>query len=292
MSHTVSDTAWSWPEERWRSALAKVRAGRSLKPKKWKGGARAALAISLDLGGEVRALAGGGDAAMLSAGHYGARKGVARLLPLLRRQSIPVTVFLPAVAAMLYADEVKAILNAGHELGMSGWIGEDNATLPPDAEQELATGARDCIERVAGLRPVGMRTAAFTDRTLPIARSLGLAYDSSLMADDEPYEILAGDEPTGLVEIPVSRARNDATCLSVAGHPAAPEAVFDVFRRELEVAYEEGGLCQLTLHPDVIGQRSRIWILEELLAIARQLPGLWCATHSDIALWCKGRAGH
>ncbi len=291
MTDTVSDTAWSWPEERWRAALTEVRAGRSLKPKKWKGGARAALAISLDLGGEVRALAARGGIDARSAGHYGARKGMSRLLPLLRRHSVPVTVFLPAVAAMHYADDVKTILNAGHELAMNGWIGEDNATLPPDAEQELATGARNAIERIAGLRPVGMRAGTFTDRTLSIARALGLLYDSSLMADDEPYELVAGNEATGLVEIPVSRARNDATCLAVTGQPAAPEAVFDVFRRELEGAYEEGGLCQLTLHPDLIGQRSRIWIVEELLAIARQLPGVWCATHSDIALWCKGRAG-
>ncbi len=34
---------WQWPEERWRGAVNKVRAGRSLKPATWKDGARCAV---------------------------------------------------------------------------------------------------------------------------------------------------------------------------------------------------------------------------------------------------------
>ena len=33
---------WQWEEARWRGIVNKVRAGRSLKPKRWKGGATAA----------------------------------------------------------------------------------------------------------------------------------------------------------------------------------------------------------------------------------------------------------
>ena len=36
------------------------------------------------------------------------------------------------------------------------------------------------------------------------------------------------------------------------------EAVFDIFRREFDMAYEEGGICQITCHPHFIGYRSRI----------------------------------
>ena len=43
------------------------------------------------------------------------------------------------------------------------------------------------------------------------------------------------------------------------------EAVFDIFRREFDMAYEEGGICQITTHPHFIGYRSRIWIIEELI---------------------------
>ena len=35
-----NELPWQWPEETWRGIVGKVRAGRSLKPKAWKDGAR------------------------------------------------------------------------------------------------------------------------------------------------------------------------------------------------------------------------------------------------------------
>jgi hypothetical protein len=70
-----------------------------------------------------------------------------------------------------------------------------------------------------------------------------------------------------------------------------PEAVFDIFRRELTAAYEEKGLFVLTMHPHVIGQRSRIWILDELIRLAKSLGNIWFATHADVARYCKNVVG-
>ena len=39
------------------------------------------------------------------------------------------------------------------------------------------------------------------------------------------------------------------------------ERVARRFRREFDAAYEEGGICQITTHPHIIGYRSRIWIV-------------------------------
>src|SRR5207248_7457970 len=63
------------------------------------------------------------------------------------------------------------------------------------------------------------------------------------------------------------------------------------FRREFEAAYGEGGLFQLTMHPHVIGYRSRSWIIEELIRLAQSRPGVWFATHADVARWAKDNAG-
>jgi competence CoiA-like predicted nuclease len=41
------------------------------------------------------------------------------------------------------------------------------------------------------------------------------------------------------------------------------------------------------MHPHVIGYRSRIWILEQLLAHIRQRPDVWVATHADIARYVQ-----
>lgn len=64
-----------------------------------------------------------------------------------------------------------------------------------------------------------------------------------------------------------------------------PADVLDIFRRELDGVYADGGLFQLTRHPDVIGYRSRIWILDELIRHARAKGSVWFATHAEVARW-------
>jgi peptidoglycan/xylan/chitin deacetylase (PgdA/CDA1 family) len=70
-----------------------------------------------------------------------------------------------------------------------------------------------------------------------------------------------------------------------------PEMVFDIFRRELDVAFEEGGLFQLTMHPHHSGHRSRIWILDEIIRAAKAKGSVWFATHAEIAAYCAAEAG-
>ena len=65
-----------------------------------------------------------------------------------------------------------------------------------------------------------------------------------------------------------------------------------VFKRELEGAHAEGGLFELAMHPHVITNRSRLWILEELIRHARSLPGgVWFARHDEIAAYALQHAG-
>ena len=121
---------------------------------------------------------------------------------------------------------------------------------------------------------------------------MGLVYDSSLMADDDPYEVLADGEPTGLVEIPVEWIRDDAAYFPMDRYTALrpytpPRGVLTIWRDEFDRAYAEGGLFQLTLHPHIIGHRSRMMILEELLRHIRAHTGIWFATHADVARYVK-----
>ncbi|HIG14150.1 MAG TPA: polysaccharide deacetylase, partial [Gammaproteobacteria bacterium] len=62
-----------------------------------------------------------------------------------------------------------------------------------------------------------------------------------------------------------------------------PTAVYDIFRREFDGARQENGLFLLTMHPHVIGYRSRIWILEELIQHMKSTGDVWFATHAYIA---------
>jgi hypothetical protein len=41
----------------------------------------------------------------------------------------------------------------------------------------------------------------------------------------------------------------------------------------------------------VITQRSRIWILEEIIRLAKAKGDVWFATHAEIAAYAKANAG-
>jgi peptidoglycan/xylan/chitin deacetylase (PgdA/CDA1 family) len=286
---------WQWPEEQWRRIVGHVRAGKRLRPRSWPGGARCAVALSFDSDHETNELREGGKSiGRLSWGQYGNRVGVPRILSLLGRHSVPATFYVPAVAAELYPDEQRRIVAEGHEIGVHGWIHELNAVLPYEAERDLTFRAADALERITGRRAVGMRTPSwdFSPNTLRIEQELGLAYDSSLMADEDCYELLLDGAPTGIVELPVEWVRDDAVYFWMHRFQSLrpytpPEAVFDIFRREFEAAWEEGGIFQLTCHPHVIGYRSRIWIIDELIRLAKAKGDCWFATHADVAAWAK-----
>jgi peptidoglycan/xylan/chitin deacetylase (PgdA/CDA1 family) len=295
---TASPEPWQWEEDAWRSRVEHVRAGRSLKPARWKDGARFAVALSFDADHETLELRFGGRSfGKLSQGQFGGRVGTPRILSLLEKHAVPATFFMPAVSALIHSDEPRAVVSAGHEIGIHSWIHEFNSTLPYEAERELAFRAREVLARLSGREPVGMRTASwdFSPSTLAIIREMGLHYDSSLMADSEPYELLEDGAPTGIVEVPVEWIRDDAVYFNMDRMSAlrpytAPEAVLEIFRRELEGAHAEGGLLVLTMHPHIIGHRSRIFIVEEIIRHAQSLGGAWFATHAEVARYCADTA--
>lgn len=294
----MNDTPpWHWPESAWRQRVGKVAAGRSLKPSVWKNGAQVAVALSFDADQEtVELRTGGASIGKLNQGHYGARVGMGRILETLGRHGVPATVFTPAVAALLHAGQTEQITSQGHEIALHGWIHEFNSKLDEATERDLALKSADALERITGIRPVGMRTPAwdFSDHTLKIAREMGLLYDSSLMADDDPYELLEDNQPTGVVEIPVEWIRDDAAYLmwnpAIGARPYTPPSqLLDIFIREFDRAALEGGLFQLTLHPHIIGHRSRMFVLDELIAHMKSRSDVWFATHRDIAEFCAGK---
>jgi peptidoglycan/xylan/chitin deacetylase (PgdA/CDA1 family) len=289
---------WQWPDAHWQRLIAQVRAGRALRPTRWPDNARCAVALSFDSDHETNELRDGGKSiGRLAWGQYGNRVGVPRILKLLQAHGVKASFYVPAVAALTYPDEQRRVVAEGHEIGIHGWIHELNSVLPYEAERDLMLRAADALERITGVRPVGLRTPSwdFSPHTLRIEQEMGLLYDSSLMADEDCYELLLEGESTGVVEVPVEWVRDDAVYFMMnrfqSLRPYTPPAdVLDVFRRELDAAYEEGGLFQLTMHPHIIGYRSRIWILEELIRHAQSLPDVWFGTHAEVAAWARAHA--
>ncbi len=293
-----SQNPWEWSEEEWRHIVGRARAGRSLAPKSWPNGAKSCVTLSFDADHETIPLRDCDESPMrISQGQYGNRQGVPRIRALLDRHGVRASFFYPAVSALLHPDEIRAVADEGHEIGIHSWIHEANTKLPPGVERELTLRAADTLERVSGQRPVGIRTASwdFSVDTLAIIREMGLLYDSSLMADDDAYELLDQGEPTGIVELPPEWIRDDAPYFNFVRFSAlrpytAPSAVEEIFRAEFEGAHAEGGMFLLTMHPHVIGHRSRIALLDRLVEHMKAKGDVWFATHAEVAAWCKSQA--
>ena len=289
---------WQWSEAKWRAVAGKIRPGRALRPKTWKGGARVAVGISFDSDHESGELRDGGKSlGRMSMGHYGARAGIPRIMKLLEKHSVPASFFTPAVVALLYPDEQTRAVDGGHEVGIHGWIHELNSILPGEIERDLMLRSADTLEKVTGVRPVGIRTPSwdFSPNTLQIIREMGLLYDSSLMADDDAYELNEDGKPTGVVELPPEWIRDDAVYFNMHRFTGLrpytpPSAVLEIFTKEFDVAYEEGGMYILTMHPHIIGHRSRLSLLDELIQHMKTKTGVWFATHADIAKYAKENA--
>jgi peptidoglycan/xylan/chitin deacetylase (PgdA/CDA1 family) len=298
MTNNQAQEPWQWEEKHWRGLVNQVRAGRRLAPAKWKDGARWAVALSFDSDHETNELREGGKSiGRMSWGQYGNRVGMPRILDILRRHDIKASFYVPAVAALLHEDEQRQVVAEGHEIGIHGWIHELNSVLPYEVERDLMFRSADTLEKITGIRPVGLRTPSwdFSPNTLRIEAELGLLYDSSLMADEDCYELLLDGEPTGIVELPVEWIRDDAVYFMMHRFQSLrpytpPKDVLDIFLRELDAAYEAGGLFQLTLHPHLITPRSRIWILEEVIRHAKAKGDVWFATHAEIAAFVKENA--
>ena len=283
-------------EDELKAVAGRVRAGRSLQPPSWPGGARVAVALSFDVDNDTLTIRRQDPSiGAMSQGEYGARVGLPRVVDLLDRHEIPASFFIPAVSLILAPDMVGVIQASGrHEFGVHGWIHELNTALDAETERELVRRALGYLEQATGTRPVGYRAPSwnFSPSTLSIIRGLGFLYDSSLMSDDRPYELMADGEPTGLVELPVDWILDDAPLMNPRGNNyTPPRELLQVYIDEFDKAWEEGTMFLLTTHPHIIGHRSRIIILEELIAHIQAKGDAWFATHQQVAEYVKARAG-
>jgi peptidoglycan/xylan/chitin deacetylase (PgdA/CDA1 family) len=232
----------------------------------------------------------------LSVGEYGATTGLPRILDLLDRRQIPATFFIPAMSLMLHPEIAPSILKRNrHEIGVHGWIHEFWPGIGDAAEeQRLLTRSVEYLTKATGKRPVGVRApgSGFSPHTFDLIRKAGFLYDSSLLAADEPYEIVSNGQPSGVIEIPISEIDNDYVYYgeTANGSLPSPDALFQIYKAEFDLAFQERTLFVLTQHPHVSGHRSRIAELDRLAAYMQSKPGVWFATMEQVANYVKQAA--
>jgi len=273
--------------------MFRLSAGRRLKPASWPNGSKVAVALSFDVDNATTSLRSGDlGSESLTRGEYGAVDGLPRILRVLARQKVPASFYIPAVSALLHPQMIKDIQAPGvHEIGVHGWIHEDLPALNDEKEeQRMLNQAIDTLTKLVGHRPVGYRAPSwhFSAYTMKQVKDAGFLYDSSLMSSDDAYEINYDGQPSGVIELPIERIVDDYPYfINTSGSLPSPDLVEHVFESEFDVAYDEGGLFVLTMHPHVTGHRSRAAALERLIVHMKAKPGVWFATEEQIARYVK-----
>jgi peptidoglycan/xylan/chitin deacetylase (PgdA/CDA1 family) len=276
-----------------KAQYAHVGVGKRFKPKKWPNGARVAVALSFDVDNATVPLSRGDlGSEAISRGQYGAVDGLPRILRVLDKENVPASFFIPAVSAALNSEIVPSILSRKrHEIGVHGWIHEHLGALNDEAEERrLLQQSIDLLTAAIGRKPVGYRAPswAMSLYTMKQVKEAGFLYDSSLMASDDAYEVTIDGRPSGVIELPIERILDDAPYFGAAnGSLPSPELVDRVYRAEFDVAYQDGGLYVLTMHPHFTGHRSRALWLEKLIEYMKSKPGVWFATHEEVANYVR-----
>ena len=115
------------------------------------------------------------------------------------------------------------------------------------------------------------------------------------MADDDPYTLVAEGKDSGVIELPVEWILDDWPYfqLSWSSHHVGlrtADDVYSIWSQEFDGAYAEGGMFILVTHPQVIGHRYRIQMLDRLISYMKKKPGVWFATHEQIARYVQEQA--
>ena len=121
---------------------------------------------------------------------YGMRVGFWRFHQLFERLAIKPTLSVNARVCVDYPGVAQACLDSGWEFMGHSW--EQGPIHKEPDQRAMIQRSLDRLESFTGKRPVGMRTPSwdFSPNTLALEQELGLFYDSSLMADDDCYELL------------------------------------------------------------------------------------------------------
>ena len=274
-----------------------------LHPMPWPDNATCAAAITFDIDadslirdarrddGELRLQA-------ISMGQYGPTVGVPRILDTYRRLGLTQTFFMPGWVMQNYPETVEAIMKDGHEIGHHSWRHEDPLLHSDEEEAELFGRAMDVHMKLTGSHPRGYRAPVYSITPAIVARLIehNFLYDSSMMADDLPYQVKT-DTGT-LVEIPPHWGNDDwppfahFAEINYMMPVRGPSAGITPFFEEFDAMYEASGFWMPVLHPFLTGRLARWREFEKQLERFIDKGDIWFATLEQIANHVKGNMKH
>ncbi len=251
----------------------------------------------------------------ISRGMFAGEVGTYRLLNMFKKFGLTTTWFVPGHSAETFPDVMKAIVDAGHEIGVHGYSHENPLAMTPDQEEIVLDYCIDIITKLSGKRPTGYVAPwwEFSMVTNELLLKKGIKYDHSLMHNDHhPYYVRVGDswtkidysqdphewmkplvrgEETDLIEIPANWCLDDLPpMMFIKKSPNSygftnPRDIEDMWRAQFDYVYREYdyAVFPMTIHPDVSGRPHVIMALERLTQHMLSHPGVRFVTMDEMA---------
>jgi peptidoglycan/xylan/chitin deacetylase (PgdA/CDA1 family) len=251
----------------------------------------------------------------ISRGLFAGEVGSPRLLKLFERFGIKTTWFIPGHSIETFPDQMRAVAEAGHEIGIHGYSHENPIEMTPEQEEIVLDKCIELVTKLSGRRPTGYVAPwwEFSPVSNELLLKKGIKYDHSLMHKDyEPYYVRVGDtwtkinyakqpgewmkplvrgKETNLIEIPASWYLDDLPpMMFIKKAPNShgfvnPYDIEAIWREQFDWVYREMdyAVFPITIHPDVSGRPQVLMMLERLYNHIIRHPGVKFLTMDEIA---------
>ncbi|KJZ74622.1 hypothetical protein HIM_05972 [Hirsutella minnesotensis 3608] len=238
-----------------------------------------------------------------------------RLLKLFAKYGIKTTWFIPGHSLETFGDEMRAVRDAGHELGLHGYSHENPTDMSLEQQRDVLEKSWRLMAEFTGKPPRGIVAPWWeaSHEGTQLLLDYGIVYDHSMSHHDtQPYYLptdtrwtkidykqpahtwmrpLDRGRPTGIVEVPANWCLDDLppmlfmkTAPNSHGFVNARD-VEDMWRDHFDYLYREHDefVLPMTLHPDVSGRPHALLMHERLIEHFSRHEGVEFVTMGQVA---------
>ncbi|HTT88262.1 MAG TPA: polysaccharide deacetylase [Acidimicrobiales bacterium] len=255
------------------------------------------IGVDVDaVAGWLGSYGGAGSPSDIQRGMFAGEVGTPRLVRLFERIGIRTTWFIPGHSVETFPDQMRAVVDAGHEVGAHGYSHENPVAMNADQERDVLERSIEVITQLAGVAPRGYVAPwwEMSTRTASLLVQHGFTYDHSQNYNDfVPFYARVGDtwtpidfgQPASGWMTPLVRGQ-EVDLVEFCGNwylddlppmmfiKQAPNSHGFVNPRDVESLWQDqfDWVCReldyavmpLTLHPDVSGRPQVLLMLERL----------------------------
>ncbi|WP_024949367.1 polysaccharide deacetylase family protein [Helicobacter pylori] len=251
----------------------------------------------------------------ISRGLFAGEVGIPRLLKLFKKYHLPATWFAPGHSIETFPEQMKMIVDAGHEVGAHGYSHENPIAMSAKQEEYVLLKSVELIKDLTGKTPTGYVAPwwEFSNITNELLLKHGFKYDHSLMHNDfTPYFVRVGDSwskidysleakdwmkplirgvETSLVEIPANWYLDDLPpMMFIKKSPnsfgfVSPHDIGQMWIDQFDWVYREMdyAVFSMTIHPDVSGRPQVLLMHEKIIEHINKHEGVRWVTFNEIA---------